>query len=403
MQLESRNWARRWARPGVGRRAKTLASLLAVLAATATSSTAQQAFPLRPITMVVPAAAGGPTDTVARLIAEPMGRTLGQQVVVENVGGAGGTIGVGRVAKAAGDGYTLLVWHIGQSTAPALYDNLRYDVFNDFDPIGRITDVPMTIVGKTSLAAKDIGELMAWLRQKQDQVTYAHAGIGSAAHLCGLMLMSALNIKMNAVVYRGTGPAMNDLVGGQFDMMCDQTTGTANQIKAGTIRGFAATTKTRIPLLAELPTLDEVRGQGLRGCGLARALGTQRAAQGGAGEAHGGPAGSPARTGGDRAHGWIGDGACSSGSRHARGLEGAAGVGGRQMGSRDPGGRGKGQLVAQARERSRLGRRTRALERFAKRRGHRGCGAEGNVETVGRPQRQNDRLIIAVGIEPPIG
>ena len=257
MQLKSRNWARRWARPGVGRRAKTLASLLAVLAATATSSTAQQAFPLRPITMVVPAAAGGPTDTVARLIAEPMGRTLGQQIVVENVGGAGGTIGVGRVAKAAGDGYTLLVWHIGQSTAPALYDNLRYDVFNDFDPIGRITDVPMTIVGKTSLAAKDIGELMAWLRQKQDQVTYAHAGIGSAAHLCGLMLMSALNIKMNAVVYRGTGPAMNDLVGGQFDMMCDQTTGTANQIKAGTIRGFAATTKTRIPLLAELPTLDE--------------------------------------------------------------------------------------------------------------------------------------------------
>ena len=139
----------------------------------------------------------------------------------------------------------------------------------------------MTIVGKKSLAAKDIGELIAWLREKQDQVTYAHAGIGSAAHLCGLMLMSALNIKMNAVVYRGTGPAMNDLVGGQFDMMCDQTTGTANQIKAGTIKGFAATTKARIPLLAELPTLDESGVKGFEVSGLARALGTQRAAQGG--------------------------------------------------------------------------------------------------------------------------
>src|SRR5262245_56614827 len=121
----------------------------------------QQAYPARPITMVVPAAAGGPTDTVARLIAEPMSRTLGQQIVVENVGGAGGTIGVGRVAKAQGDGYTLLVWHIGQATAPALYDNLRYDVFGDFEPIGRITDVPMTIVGKKDLGAKDIGELIA--------------------------------------------------------------------------------------------------------------------------------------------------------------------------------------------------------------------------------------------------
>jgi tripartite-type tricarboxylate transporter receptor subunit TctC len=253
-------WVTCWATRAGTLWRNSLAGMLALLAAT--GSQAQQAFPTRPITIVVPAAAGGPTDTVARLIAEPMGRTLGQQIVVENVGGAGGTIGVGRVAKAAGDGYTLLVWHIGQSTAPALYDNLRYDVFADFDPIGRITDVPMTIVAKKALAAKDIGELIAWLKEKGEQVTYAHAGIGSAAHLCGLMLMSALNIKMNAVVYRGTGPAMNDLVGGQFDMMCDQTTGTANQIKAGTIKGFAATTKSRIPLLSELPTLDESGVQG---------------------------------------------------------------------------------------------------------------------------------------------
>jgi tripartite-type tricarboxylate transporter receptor subunit TctC len=153
-----------------------LAALAAAVAAAAPNQAAAQTYPTRPITLVVPAAAGGPTDTVARLIAEPMGRTLGQQMVVENVGGAGGTIGAARVAKAAGDGYTLYVYHIGQSTAPSLYDNLRYDVVNDFDPIGRITDVPMTIVGKKDLAAKDIGELIAWLKQKQTDVTYAHAG-----------------------------------------------------------------------------------------------------------------------------------------------------------------------------------------------------------------------------------
>jgi len=130
-------------------------------------------------------------------------------------------------------------------------------VFADFEPIGRITDVPMTIVGKKDLSPKDIGELIAWVKAKQVDVTYAHAGIGSAAHLCSLLFMSALDIKMTAVIYRGTGPAMNDLLGGQFDMMCDQTTGTANQIKQGTIKGYAATTKARIPLLAELPTLDE--------------------------------------------------------------------------------------------------------------------------------------------------
>jgi tripartite-type tricarboxylate transporter receptor subunit TctC len=243
--------------PSIMRRFPLAALLVAGAAALACGEAVAQAYPSRPVTMVVPAAAGGPTDTVARLIGESMSRTLGQQVLVENVGGAGGTIGVGRVAKAAGDGYTLLVWHIGQATAPALYDNLRYDVFGDFEPIGRITDVPMTIVGKKDLSPKDIGELIAWVKAKQVDVTYAHAGIGSAAHLCSLLFMSALDIKMTAVIYRGTGPAMNDLLGGQFDMMCDQTTGTANQIKQGTIKGYAATTKARIPLLAELPTLDE--------------------------------------------------------------------------------------------------------------------------------------------------
>jgi tripartite-type tricarboxylate transporter receptor subunit TctC len=225
-------------------------------------SLAAQGFPNKPITIIVPAGAGGPTDTVARLVGESMSRTLGQQIIVENVGGAGGTIGVGRVAKTAPDGYTLVVWHIGQATAPALYDNLKYNVLEDFDGIGRITDVPMTIVGKAGLEAKSIGDLVTWLKAKQKDVTYAHAGIGSASHLCALMFMNAIKVDMTAVSYRGTGPAMNDLVGGQFDMMCDQTTGTTNQIKEGKIKGYAATTAQRLKVLPELPTLDE---SGLKG------------------------------------------------------------------------------------------------------------------------------------------
>ena len=221
-----------------------------------------QGYPNRPVTIVVPAAAGGPTDTVARLMADSMSRTLGQQVLVENVGGAGGTIGMTRVAKAPGDGYTLAVWHIGQSTAPALYDNLKYNVMEDFDFIGRITDVPMTVVGKADLPIKTIAELIAWMKEKQKAVTYAHAGIGSASHLCALLLMHATGTEMTAVAYRGTGPAMNDLLGGQFDMMCDQTTGTTNQIKTGKIKGYAATTPARLKVLPDLPTLDEA---GLKG------------------------------------------------------------------------------------------------------------------------------------------
>jgi tripartite-type tricarboxylate transporter receptor subunit TctC len=230
--------------------------------ALATATAAAQSFPDRPVTIIVPAAAGGPTDTVARLVGDSMSRTLGQQIIVENVGGAGGTIGMARVAKAAADGYTLAVWHIGQSTAPALYESLKYNVLEDFDSIGRITDVPMTVVGKADLPIKSIGELLAWMKEKQKGVTYAHAGIGSASHLCALLLMHATKTEMTAVAYRGTGPAMNDLLGGQFDMMCDQTTGTTNPIKAGKIKAYAATTPARLKVLPELPTLDE---SGLKG------------------------------------------------------------------------------------------------------------------------------------------
>jgi len=215
-------------------------------------------YPSRAITLIVPAAAGGPTDSVSRLIAESMSRTLGQQIIIENAGGAGGTIGMARVAKAAPDGYTISVWHIGQATAPALYKDLRYNVIDDFDSIGRIADVPMTIVGKTTLEAKNIKDLIAWIKANKTTVTYAHAGIGSAAHLCALMFMHAIGVEqLTAVSYRGTGPALTDLMGGQFDMMCDQTTTTAAQIRGGKIKGYAVTTKQRLAVLPDLPTLQE--------------------------------------------------------------------------------------------------------------------------------------------------
>jgi tripartite-type tricarboxylate transporter receptor subunit TctC len=234
-----------------------LVGALALTAAAAPkSASAQTAFPAKQITLVVPAAAGGPTDTVARLVAESMSRTLGQTVVVENLGGAGGTIGMARVAKAAPDGYTVAVWHIAQATAPALYENLRYDVVNDFDHLGRITDVPMSLVSKATLPTKNVMELLDWIRAQKQKVTYGHAGIGSASHLCTLILMKELGVQMEGVGYRGTGPAMIDLISGQFDVMCDQTTNTTNQIKEGKIKGYAVTTKFKVSSLPDLPTLD---------------------------------------------------------------------------------------------------------------------------------------------------
>ncbi|WP_295136918.1 tripartite tricarboxylate transporter substrate-binding protein [uncultured Reyranella sp.] len=217
---------------------------------------AAQAYPSKPVTLIVPAAAGGPTDTVARLIAESMTKTFGQTVVVENVGGAGGTIGMAKVARAAPDGYTIAVWHIAQSTAPALYDGLKYDVVGDFDHLGRITDVPMTLVSKAGLPPKDIAEIIAWMKANQGKATYGHAGIGSASHLCMLILMKELGIKMEGVGYRGTGPAMNDLISGTFDVMCDQTTNTTGHIKDGRIKGYAVTTKAKVASVPGLPTLD---------------------------------------------------------------------------------------------------------------------------------------------------
>jgi putative tricarboxylic transport membrane protein len=238
------------------RRAILAGALAAISAFASQGVIAQTAFPNKPITLILPAASGGPSDTVARLIAESMGKTLGQTVLVENVGGASGTIGMARLSKSAPDGYTVAVWHIAHATAPALYDNLKYDVIEDFDHLGRITDVPMTLVSKADLPPKNVTELLAWIRDNKDKATYGHAGIGSASHLCMLMLMKELNVQINGVPYRGTGPAMNDLLGGQFDVMCDQTTNTTNQIKENRIKGFAVTTKAKVSSLPDLPTLD---------------------------------------------------------------------------------------------------------------------------------------------------
>jgi tripartite-type tricarboxylate transporter receptor subunit TctC len=218
---------------------------------------AAQDYPNKVITMIVPFAAGGPTDTVARLIAGPMGKTLKQQVIIENIGGAGGTIAAGRVAKSPPDGYTILIHHIGMSTAPALYRKLPYNSITDFEPIGLINEVPMTLVAKKDFPAKDLKELIAYVKANKDKVTYANAGLGAASHLCGMLFMSAIQTDVTTVPYKGTAPAMNDLLGGQVDFMCDQTTNTTSQIKAGSIKVYAVTTKTRVPSLPNVPTAHE--------------------------------------------------------------------------------------------------------------------------------------------------
>ncbi len=219
-------------------------------------------YPSKPITMVIPFAAGGPTDTVGRLIAQPMGAYLKQQVVIENVGGAGGTLAAGKVARSDADGYTIFLHHIGHSTAPSLYRKLAYNAIDDFEPIGLVTDVPMTMVARKDFPARDVKEMIAYVKANKDKVTYANAGLGSASHLCGMLFMTAIQADLTTVPYKGTGPAMNDLLGGQVDLMCDQTTNTTSQIKGGKIRAYAVTTKTRVGSLSDLPTLDE---SGLKG------------------------------------------------------------------------------------------------------------------------------------------
>lgn len=214
-------------------------------------------YPDQNITFVVPFSAGGPTDTVTRLIAEPMSEELGVQIVVQNVEGAGGTVGSGEVAGADSDGYTVLMHHIGMSTAPALYADLGFDPLEDFETIGLVTEVPMTIVARNDFEPETLEDLIDHVSDNADSVTLANAGIGAASHLCGLLFQDALDVSLQEVPYEGTGPALTDLVGGQVDFMCDQTTNTSGQINAGEVKAYAVTTPERVESLPDLPTTAE--------------------------------------------------------------------------------------------------------------------------------------------------
>ena len=232
--------------------------IVAALAALAFAAAATaQDYPNRTISIVVPFAAGGPTDTVARLVSQSMSKNLGQTVIVENVAGAGGTIGPKRVSAAKPDGYTLVLMHVGISTSVSLYRNLGYNPQTDLSPIGLVTDVPMTFIAKKDFPPKDMKELIAYVKANKDKVTYANAGVGAASHLCGMLFMTAIQADLTTVPYKGTGPAMTDLMGGQVDFMCDQTTNTTPQIKGGKVKAYAVTTATRVKSLADLPTVQE--------------------------------------------------------------------------------------------------------------------------------------------------
>jgi tripartite-type tricarboxylate transporter receptor subunit TctC len=221
-----------------------------------------QDYPVRPVTMLVPFAAGGPTDTIARLTAAGMTKSLGQQVIVENAPGAGGTIATTRASRAQPDGYTLLIHHVGLSTAATLYRNLSYDTKTAFAPIGLVTNAPMTIIARPDFPADTLKELVAYAQQQGDKLTYANAGLGAASHLCGMLFMTAIQKQLTAVPYKGNGPIMNDLLGRQIDLTCNQATNTTGPIMSKQVKAYAITTKERLKSLPDLPTADEA---GLKG------------------------------------------------------------------------------------------------------------------------------------------
>jgi tripartite-type tricarboxylate transporter receptor subunit TctC len=245
-------------------------TLFAGIAAVVSASTllgsnvasAQKDWPTKSVQLVVPFAAGGPTDTIARLIAVPMGQSLGQTVVVENVPGAGGTIASTKVARAAPDGYTIYIHHMGMATAQALYDKLPYDPMTSFEYIGQVADVPMVLLGKKDLPANNFKDLEAYIKANGSKVTMANAGPGAVSQLCGLLFQSRMGVRLTNIPYKGTGPALTDLLGGQVDLLCDQTTQTIPYIKDGRVKAFGTTTMKRLPAIPNVPTLNE---QGLKG------------------------------------------------------------------------------------------------------------------------------------------
>ncbi len=251
----------------IQRRLLAVATIVALAATEAFTS--RPALADAPVTLVVPFPAGGPTDKLARDLSAALGAALRQTVIIENVGGAGGTLGATKVAKAAPDGRTLLLHHIGMATSPALYRSLPFQPLEDFEFLGMINEVPMTVIGRPTLAARDFAELVKWLRAHRGKVSLANAGLGAASHLCGLLFQQSLALSLTTVSYKGTGPAMSDLLGGHVDILCDQTTNTAEQIESGRVKGYAVTTLAPLPMppaLARLPTLDS---QGLKGFSVA--------------------------------------------------------------------------------------------------------------------------------------
>ncbi|QUS38146.1 tripartite tricarboxylate transporter substrate binding protein BugD [Tardiphaga alba] len=240
---------------------KTTATLAFALTLTGTAAFAQ-GYPNKPITLLVPFAAGGPTDTVARVTAQSMGKALGQTIIVENATGAGGTIATARAARAEPDGYTILIHHIGISTAATLYRKLPYDTKTAFAPIGLITNAPMTIISRKDLPPNTLAELVTYIKANGDKMTFGNAGLGAASHLCGMLFMTAMDKQVQTIPYKGNGPVMNDLMSGQIDLTCDQTTNTTGPIGNKLVKGYAVTTKARLSSMPDLPTADEA---GLKG------------------------------------------------------------------------------------------------------------------------------------------
>ena len=241
---------------------KRVRYLLATCLALASGSLLAQAYPSRSVTLVVPFAAGGPTDVVARSLGQAMTASLGQSVVIENKLGAGGTLAAGYVAKAAPDGYTVLIHHNGMATAPALYRKLPFNPLADFEYVSQVVDVPMTLLGKKDLPPNNLGELITYVKANADKLNLAHAGLGAVSHLCGMVFRQAIGVELQTVPYQGTAPALNALLGGQVDLLCDQTTQTIPHIKANSVKLYGVTAPGRINALPQAPTLDE---QGLKG------------------------------------------------------------------------------------------------------------------------------------------
>ena len=241
---------------------KPIQFALSAIAATVAFGASAQDFPAkdRTVTIVVPFAAGGPTDRVARDLAEALRKPLGgASVVIDNAAGAGSTIGTAKAARATPDGYTLLLNHIGMATMPALYSKLPFNVVNDFEYLGIVNDVPMTLIGRPTLPASNYKELATWIEQNKGKINLGNAGLGAASHLCGLLFQSATKVEMTTIAYKGTAPAITDLIGGQIDLLCDQTTNTTSQIEAKKVKAYAVTTAQRLktPSLKDLPTLAE--------------------------------------------------------------------------------------------------------------------------------------------------